>query len=122
MREPTYFVLASLLDGPLHGYGIIKRAEELSARRVRLATGTLYTALDRLTGEGYVKLVSEDTIAGRMRRTYGLTAAGLTALQAEAERMQRAARLVTRAGERQTVGGIVVVGGGVRLGGRVRPT
>ena len=49
MREPTYFVLASLLRGPLHGYAIIKRAEQLSDGRVRLATGTLYTALDRLT-------------------------------------------------------------------------
>ena len=52
MREPTYFVLASLLDGPLHGYAIIKRAEDMSGGRVRLATGTLYTALDRLTGRG----------------------------------------------------------------------
>ena len=38
--------------GPLHGYAIMKRAEELSGGRVRLATGTLYTALDRLTAEG----------------------------------------------------------------------
>ncbi len=56
MREPTYFVLAALLAGPLHGYAIIKRAEEMSGGRVRLATGTLYTALDRLTDEGYVAL------------------------------------------------------------------
>ena len=28
MREPTYFVLASLLDGPLHGYAIIQRTGE----------------------------------------------------------------------------------------------
>ena len=54
MREPTYFVLASLLGGPLHGYAIIKRAGELSGGRVRLATGTLYTALDRLTRAGLI--------------------------------------------------------------------
>jgi len=30
MREPTYFILAPLQDGPLHGYAIIRRAEELS--------------------------------------------------------------------------------------------
>jgi PadR family transcriptional regulator, regulatory protein PadR len=30
MREPTYFVLAALLRGPLHGYAIMKRAGELS--------------------------------------------------------------------------------------------
>jgi DNA-binding PadR family transcriptional regulator len=94
MREPTYFVLASLLQGPLHGYGIILRAAELSGGRVRLATGTLYTALDRLTAEGHVELVSEETVGGRIRRTYGLTPAGSDALRAEAQRMAEAAALV----------------------------
>lgn len=95
MREPTYFVLAALLAGPLHGYAIIQRAEELSDGRVRLATGTLYTALDRLTAEGYVRLVSEKLVAGRVRRSYGLTDEGSAALRAEALRMAEAARLVT---------------------------
>ena len=94
MREPTYLVLAALLAGPLHGYAIIKRAEELSGGRVRLATGTLYTALDRLTAEGHVGLVSEATVAGRVRRTYGLTESGSAALRAEAQRMAQAAALV----------------------------
>jgi PadR family transcriptional regulator len=95
MREPTYFVLASLLGGPLHGYAIIKRAEQLSDGRVRLATGTLYTALDRLAADGHVHLVSEETVAGRVRRTYGLTEDGAAALRAEARRMAAAARIVT---------------------------
>jgi PadR family transcriptional regulator, regulatory protein PadR len=95
MREPTYFVLAALLEGPLHGYAIIKRAEEMSSGRVRLATGTLYTALDRLTDEGYVRLVSEEVVAGRIRRSYGLTDDGAAALSTEAKRMAEAARLVT---------------------------
>ena len=94
MREPTYFVLAALLAGPLHGYAIIKRAEELSGGRVRLATGTLYTALDRLTAQGHVELVGEETVAGRVRRTYGLTESGSAALRAEAQRMAQAAALV----------------------------
>jgi PadR family transcriptional regulator, regulatory protein PadR len=97
MREPTYFVLASLLPGPLHGYAIIKRAEQMSAGRVRLATGTLYTALDRLTAAGYVRLVREEVVGGRIRRCYGLTDAGSAALSAEAQRMAEAARLVTGA-------------------------
>ena len=97
MREPTYFVLAALLEGPLHGYAIIKHAEEMSGGRVRLATGTLYTALDRLTEDGYVRLVSEEVVAGRIRRTYGLTDDGAAALRAEAQRMAEAARLVTGA-------------------------
>jgi DNA-binding PadR family transcriptional regulator len=94
MRAPTYFVLASLLDGPLHGYGIIKRAAELSGNRVCLATGTLYTALDRLTAEGYVRLVREEIVNGRARRSYGLTDSGAAELRAEAVRMAAAARLV----------------------------
>ncbi|MGH3305826.1 MAG: PadR family transcriptional regulator [Streptosporangiaceae bacterium] len=95
MREPTYFVLAALLAGPLHGYAIIKRAEEMSGGRVRLATGTLYTALDRLTAEGYVRLVGEELVAGRVRRSYELTDEGSAALRADAQRMAEAARLVT---------------------------
>jgi PadR family transcriptional regulator, regulatory protein PadR len=98
MREPTYFILASLLQGPLHGYAIIKRAEDLSRGRVRLATGTLYTALDRLTGEGYVRLVSDEIVNGRVRRSYGLTDPGAAALRSEAVRMAEAAQLVTRDG------------------------
>jgi PadR family transcriptional regulator, regulatory protein PadR len=95
MREPTYFVLASLLAGPLHGYAIIKRSGELSGGRVRLATGTLYTALDRLTAQGYVRLVGEEIVNGRARRSYGLTDSGAAALRAEAVRMAEAARVVT---------------------------
>lgn len=95
MREPTYFVLAGLLDGPLHGYAIIQRAAELSGNRVRLATGTLYTALDRLAAEGHVRLVREEIVNGRARRSYGLTDSGTAALRAEAARMEQAARVVT---------------------------
>ena len=105
MREPTYFVLASLLDGPLHGYAIIRRTEDLSDGRVRLATGTLYTALDRLTAEGYVELVREEIVNGRARRSYGLTSSGAGALRAEATRMAEAARLVTDEGRRLKAGG-----------------
>jgi DNA-binding PadR family transcriptional regulator len=100
LREPTYFVLASLADGPLHGHGIIKRAEGLSHGGVRLATGTLFTALDRLAAEGYVRLVSEEVVSGRARRSYGLTDAGGTALEAEATRLANAASPVT--GTRRT--------------------
>jgi len=97
MREPTYFVLAALLAGPLHGYAIIRRAEEISNGRVRLATGTLYSALDQLTTEGHVELVREQMVGGRVRRSYGLTDPGSAALRAEALRMAEAAGLVTEA-------------------------
>ena len=94
LREPTYFVLASLLDGPLHGYGIIKRAEGLSEGRVRLAAGTLYGALDRLASEGLVSETGRERVEGRERRYYALTDQGHAVLAEEAERMAAASRAV----------------------------
>ncbi|MGI5145043.1 PadR family transcriptional regulator [Plantactinospora sp. CA-294935] len=99
MREPTYFILAALQDEPLHGYAIVKRAQELSGGRVRLTTGTLYAALDRLSGEEMVRVAEETVVNGRARRTYELTERGLSALREEAARMAAAARVVrTRSG------------------------
>ncbi|GAA2680868.1 hypothetical protein GCM10010437_023850 [Actinoplanes palleronii] len=95
MREPTYFILAALQDEPLHGYAIIKRAGELSHGRVKPATGTLYTALERLSGEGFVRVVKEETVNGRVRRYYALTGDGLAALRFEAVRLAEAASVVT---------------------------
>jgi DNA-binding PadR family transcriptional regulator len=96
MREPTYFILAALQNEPLHGYAIMKRAEELSRARVRLSTGTLYTALDRLTGEEFIAVVNEEIVNGRARRYYALTPAGAAALHAEAVRMAEASSIVTK--------------------------
>jgi DNA-binding PadR family transcriptional regulator len=96
LTEPSYFVLTALLDGPLHGYGIIKKAAEQSGGRVNLTAGTLYGALDRLAGEGLVEATGQERVAGRTRRYYRLTRAGADALRAEAARMEQAARLVTR--------------------------
>ncbi|WP_242906082.1 PadR family transcriptional regulator [Actinomadura terrae] len=95
MSEPTYFVLAALLDGPVHGYGIIKRAEALSDGRVRVAVGTLYGALDRLTGDGLIVVDGEETVQGRPRRYYRLTEDGRSAVHREAQRLQQAAQVVT---------------------------
>jgi DNA-binding PadR family transcriptional regulator len=94
MRESTYFVLAALRGERLHGYAIIKRAAELSDGRVRLAAGTLYATLDRLTGEGHVLADGEEVVNGRARRYYRLTDSGEAALVAEAARMAAAARIV----------------------------
>jgi DNA-binding PadR family transcriptional regulator len=96
MSVPSYFILAALLDGPLHGYGIIKQAASLSEGRVRLAAGTLYGALDRLAGEGFILADRQVVVEGRTRRYYRLTEDGLHALHKEAARMEQAARVVTR--------------------------
>ncbi len=75
-----------------------------SGGRSRLATGKLYTALDRLAAGGYVELVREQVVHGRPRRSYGLTSSGSGALRAEALRMADAALLVTDRGRRQERG------------------
>jgi PadR family transcriptional regulator, regulatory protein PadR len=94
IRRSTYFVLAALLDGPLHGYAIIKRASELSGGEVQLSTGTLFGALDRLVESGLVEAGEEEKVDGRVRRSYTLTQDGHAALTAEAGRLRRAAHVV----------------------------
>ena len=96
MSPPSYFILAALLEGPLHGYGIIKQAVELSDGRVRLTAGTLYGALDRLAEEGLILADRQEVVEGRTRRYYRLTDNGVQALHREAARMEQAARVVTR--------------------------
>ena len=95
-RTPSYFALAALIDGPLHGYAIVQRAGDLSDGRVRLSTGTLYALLERAIGEGLVVAGRPYVEGGRERRDYTLTPLGREQLRAEAERLARAARTVTR--------------------------
>lgn len=116
MREPAYFVLASLADGPLSGYAIIRDAQQLSGGRVRLTTGALFTLLDRLGGVGYIQPVSEEWVAGGVRRSYGLTRSGLSWLRADAPRQAGAGGLVTSPSGGEGVRTIVSVGSRVRLG------
>lgn len=96
LRPASYFVLASLLDGPLHGYAISTRAAELSAGDVRLTAGTLYGALDRMEDRGLVEVDREETVDGRLRRYYRITTDGRQAVEREAERLAAAARVVKR--------------------------
>jgi PadR family transcriptional regulator, regulatory protein PadR len=111
MRAPTYFVLASMLGGPMHGSAIIERAAAMSGGRIRLPAGSLYTALDLLMAEGFVRRAGEETSGGRIRRSYALTPSGIGALRGDNSRM---AASVGRAGR------VVSIGGRVRLGGKGR--
>ena len=104
LRPASYFVLAALLDGPLHGYAISTRAAELSNGEVRLTAGTLY----RMAARGLVEIEGEETVDGRLRRYYRLTDGGLEAVLEEADRLAAAARVVqarlTRPRPRQAKG------------------
>jgi DNA-binding PadR family transcriptional regulator len=97
MREATYLILAALQGGPRHGYGIIQFAADASDGRVKLSTGTLYTALDRLAGARLIEPDHGEVVDGRARRYYRLTASGTAALLAEAARLAEMSRVVTEA-------------------------
>lgn len=94
-RTPSYFALASLIDGPLHGYAIIQRAQDLSGGRVRLSTGTLYALLERAIEAGLVAAGEPYVEGGRQRRDYALTDEGRAELAAEAQRLAEAAEVVS---------------------------
>ncbi|GAB2746672.1 hypothetical protein GCM10010442_77700 [Kitasatospora kifunensis] len=91
MQEPTLLLLTALADAPRHGYALIQEVAAISGGRVKLRTGTLYGALDRLLKQGLVRVESEEVVDGRARRTYALTDGGREVLAAEAERMREVA-------------------------------
>lgn len=105
MTEQALFILASLAQGELHGYGIARDVEELSGGRIRLTAGTIYGALNRMSDDGLVEPAGEQEVQGRRRRYYRLTPAGHSALGAEVERMRSAAAaLSTRVSRRSAPG------------------
>ena len=73
-------VLASLRDGPRHGYAIIKELRERSGGELDVLEGTLYPALHRLEQSGLIKS-RWATAGGRRRRVYELTRRGSKALR-----------------------------------------
>jgi PadR family transcriptional regulator PadR len=82
--------------GPLHGYGIARRIEQVSENLLRMNQGTLYPALLRLTQKGWISAkwgVSENN---RRARFYSITAAGKKQLAAETENWERMAGLIGR--------------------------
>src|SRR5689334_24487323 len=89
MREPTFLILTALVGQPKHGYGVIQEVAELSAGRVSLLPGTLYTALDRLAAQGLVERDREEVADGRLRRYYRLTDHGIAVLDAETDRLRQ---------------------------------
>jgi DNA-binding PadR family transcriptional regulator len=84
--EPSLFILASLSDGPKHGYAIMIDVEAISGQR--MGPGTLYAALARLERRGLIESLAPDD----RRRPYRLTAQGATILRAQLEGLADFAR------------------------------
>ena len=91
LREPTFLILLSLSPGPKHGYAILKEVENLSEGRVKLSTGTLYGAIERLLDQGWIRRVDDPIPNGtnRPRKAYDLTELGRRALNAEIARLRK---------------------------------
>ncbi len=81
-------ILLSLVDGSLHGYGILKAIEVRSAGEGAPSTGALYLALQRLERDGMIEPgEAPESETDARRRYWRLTAAGRSAARAEVERM-----------------------------------
>ncbi len=82
--------------GPLHGYGIARRIEQVAEGSLALNQGTIYPALLRLEQKGWIKSAWGTSENNRRARFYTITAAGRKQLSAETELWARTVSLVNR--------------------------
>jgi PadR family transcriptional regulator, regulatory protein PadR len=76
-------VLKIVALGPLHGYGIAQRLQQMSQDVVQVTQGTLYPALHRLENRGLLAADWKQSETGREAKFYRLTRKGRSHLQAE---------------------------------------
>jgi len=103
-NEPKAGVLQGTLDlmilqtlstlGPMHGYAIAARLEQVSNGAIQLNMGTLYPGLLRLEQRGFVRAEWDKTETNRRARYYSITAAGRRQLQAEKTEWSRMAAIM----------------------------
>lgn len=82
--------------GPLHGYGIARRIEQVSGDRILLNQGTIYAALVRLRQRGWIAAAWGTSEHNRRARFYSLTRSGRRQLARDASYWQRLAAAVGR--------------------------
>jgi len=82
--------------GPLHGYRIARRIEQISGNQLSLNQGTLYPALLKLEQMNWITSKWGESDSGRRVKIYTLTRAGRRQLQQEEDQWQRASGIVER--------------------------
>ena len=82
--------------GPLHGYRIARRIEQISGNQLTLNQGTLYPALRKLHHKGWITAKAGETDTGRQARFYAITKSGRAQLDAETANWDRATAIVAR--------------------------
>jgi PadR family transcriptional regulator, regulatory protein PadR len=98
LRGTLDLLVLKTLDtlGPLHGYGIARRIEQVSENLLHLNQGTLYPALLRLEQKGWISSKWGTSDNNRRARYYTLTKAGRKQLAREAESWERMAGMIGR--------------------------
>lgn len=82
--------------GPLHGYGIARRIEQVSGDLLELNQGTIYPALLKLEQLGWIRTKWSVSENNRRAKYYSLTRTGRKQLLAEEEEWRRTSAIVTR--------------------------
>ena len=84
------------LLGPLHGYAIARRIEQISGDLLTVNQGTLYPVLLKMVQEGSIKAAWGASENNRKARFYSLTRQGRKQLQAEARSWEKTASIIER--------------------------
>ena len=87
-------ILKAVSLGPLHGYGVLLRIQQISKERLEIQQGSLYPALYRLEHQGWISSEWGESENKRKAKYYRLTAAGRRHLQTEAEKWNQMAGLM----------------------------
>src|SRR5262245_19761475 len=74
---------------PMHGYGIVRRLQQMSRDALQIRQGSLYPALYRLEGKGWLQSNWKTTAGGREAKIYSLTTTGRRQLKDERASWQR---------------------------------
>ena len=82
--------------GPLHGYGVARRIEQLSDDLLRLNEGTVYAALLRLAQKGWISSEWGASASNRKAKFYSITKTGRKQLVRETESWERIAGVIGR--------------------------
>jgi PadR family transcriptional regulator PadR len=82
--------------GPLHGYGIARRIEQISEEALQLNQGTIYASLVRLLQRGWISGAWGASENNRKAKFYSITKEGRKQLAAEAENWERISSVIGR--------------------------
>ncbi len=89
-------ILKTLEPGPLHGFGLARRIEQVSEDLVKLNQGSVYPALLRLQQQGWIAAKWGVSDTNRRAKFYSLTRAGRKQLRSKVETWERTASLMAR--------------------------